>query len=127
VISLAEAINKGELEANPLQIGLTTYLDLEPPGVFINHSCDPNAGTRGKYDVYSLRDISAGEEVRFDYSTSMSEGRWTMVCSCRASSCRGIVSDFRVLPLSLQKHYLELGIVQPFIVDELKNANGATD
>lgn len=32
---------------NPLQIGLNMYLDVAKPFIFINHSCNPNAGVRG--------------------------------------------------------------------------------
>lgn len=118
IITLREAILKGELEGNALQIGPRTYLDLEPPGVFINHSCEPNTGLNGQTTVRALRHIRAGEEIYFDYSTTMSEQRWTMACLCGTPSCRGVIGDFHDLPEELQRHYLRLGIVQPFIVAE---------
>ena len=118
IITFAECHARGEAECNPLQIGPTIYIDLEPPGVFINHSCQPNAGTRNVVEVYALRDIELGEEIRLDYSTSMSERCWTLRCRCGAASCRGVVTDFHDLPRELQEHYLSLGIVQPFIVSE---------
>lgn len=120
VIDRATAIAKGEAECNPLQIGPTAYIDLEPPGVFINHSCHPNAGIRNDTEAYALCDIALGEEIRLDYSTTMSERRWTMICRCGAASCRGVVTDFHDLPQAVQERYLALGIVQPFIIAERK-------
>ncbi len=80
VIGSAAASAKGETEGNVLQVGPTTYIDLEPPGVFINHSCNPNSGIRNNIEVFALQSIQVGEELRFDYSTTMSERRWTMRC-----------------------------------------------
>ncbi len=118
LITLEEAVKNGEANANALQIGPTDYIDPEPPGVFLNHSCEPNAGMLGKTMVRALRPIRAGEEIFFDYSTTMSEKLWTMRCECGASVCRGIIGDFHDLPEELQQRYLALEIVQPFIVEE---------
>lgn len=47
IISLAEALQKpADKLSCPLQIGPTTYIDLEGPGVLANHSCSPNAGVK---------------------------------------------------------------------------------
>lgn len=119
LISRAEVNEKGDLEGNPVQIGPETYMDVKPPGVFINHSCDPNAGLYNLVEVRALRQIRAGEEVRIDYSTTMSEKRWTMVCRCGHDGCRGTIGDFHDLPAPLQERYLALGIVQPFIREEV--------
>src|ERR1019366_9894558 len=45
----------------------------------INHSCEPNAGfTTGEAVLYSLRDIAVGEQIGWDYSTSIAEGCLTL-------------------------------------------------
>ena len=124
-ISLAQAINKGEAEGNVLQIGPRTYIDLEAPGVFANHSCEPNAGIRHLVFGYALRPISRGEEILYDYSTTMSEQRWSMQCRCGTPSCRGVIGDFHDIPSELQDRYLSMRIVQPFIVAELQGASRA--
>lgn len=121
-ISLAQAIDKGEAEGNVLQIGSRTYIDLEAPGVFANHSCEPNAGIRNLVFGCALRPISRGEEILYDYSTTMSERRWSMRCRCGTPSCRGVIGDFHDIPSALQDRYLSMRIVQPFIVAELKLA-----
>lgn len=57
-----------------------------------NHSCAPNAGfITGEPVLYALRDIAAGEEICWDYSTSISEPGWSLECLCGAESCRGII------------------------------------
>ncbi len=118
LISLAQAIEKGEAEGNVLQIGAMSYIDLEAPSVFVNHCCQPNAGVRDLVCAYALRPIGEGEQIFYDYSTTMSEQRWTMKCRCGAASCRGLIYDFHDLPAELQQRYLAMGIVQPFIVAE---------
>jgi hypothetical protein len=116
VISLEEVLAKGEQQSNPIQIGAQTYLDIESPGVYINHSCDPNAGIRNDTILVALRDIARDEQICFDYSTSMSENLWTMECKCFRPQCRGLIQDFHYLPEELKARYLSLGIVQTFIV-----------
>ena len=101
--------------ANLLQTGWRTYILLEPPGVFANHSCNPNAGIRGNRRLVAIRSISAGEEIRFDYSTTMAENYWTMPCRCGDPVCRGVVEDFSKLSRTTQERYLHLGVVQGFI------------
>ncbi len=61
----------------------------------INHSCDPNAGfTTGEPVLHALRDIAAGEEIGWDYSTSLSEAGWDLECCCGAATCRQIVRSW---------------------------------
>jgi SET domain-containing protein len=58
----------------------------------VNHSCDPNAGfSDGEPVLYALRDIAAGEEICWDYSTSISEPGWFLECRCGSARCRRIV------------------------------------
>jgi len=118
LITLEEALAKGETQANPLQVGPVTYIDVHPPGVFINHSCDPNSGIRNNVELYALKDISRDQEIRFDYSTTMSERCWTMLCQCRTPLCRSIIRDFHELPDNIQERYIALGVVQEFIIIE---------
>ena len=101
--------------ANLLQTGPRTYIKLEAPGVFFNHSCRPNAGIMANRRLVALRDITAGQEIRFDYSTTMDEDFWTMPCRCGEEECRGVVTDFKYLPADLRRRYLDLGVVQRFI------------
>ena len=100
------------------------HVQLDPPGVFLNHSCVPNTGVTDDRWLVALHEIAPGEELRYDYSTTMHENRWTMACRCGATDCRGLVTDFRLLSPVRQQHYLRLGVVQPFIVRALATAQG---
>jgi SET domain-containing protein len=101
--------------ANLLQIGRERYLYPRPTAIYVNHSCRPNAGLRGTRTLVALRDIEPGEEIRFDYSTSMDEELWTMQCACGHSDCRGVIGDFKYLAPELQERYIAMGIVPRFV------------
>jgi hypothetical protein len=85
---------------------------------FVNHSCAPNTGVR--FTAYGivllvLREIAKGEEIAWDYSTTMHNNSWVMRCDCRASACRGLVREFDALPADRQAYYLAEGVVAPYI------------
>ena len=104
-----------------LQVGKRTFLG--PSGLLddlVNHSCEPNFGLvshgRRVYLV-SLGNISPGEEITFDYSTSMGNcDDSQMECLCGASSCRGVIQKFEALPLVLQKKYIRRGVALPHVI-----------
>jgi len=101
---------------NPLQIGPDTYVDIRPPAVIANHSCDPNAGITNDDTLIAVRDIPSGEEICYDYSTTMdAETEVTFRCDC-GQKCRHEVLGFEHLPPDTQKRYLKLGIVQRYLV-----------
>lgn len=116
VIDFEKAISKGsQYEGDPLQIGKDLYMNLEEPGRFVNHSCEPNAGVTNDVELIALQNINAGEEIFFDYSTTMDEDYWEMPCGCGTPSCRKVIKDFKHLSQSLKRKYLELNVVQKFI------------
>ncbi|MFY7967456.1 MAG: SET domain-containing protein-lysine N-methyltransferase, partial [Pirellulaceae bacterium] len=98
LIDFAAMLRKGVNQANPLQISANRYIDLEAPGVYANHSCDPNAGIRNDTDLVAIQPIRRGEEIRYDYSTTMWEDHWTLICHCGSNQFRGLVADFPTLP-----------------------------
>jgi uncharacterized protein len=108
-----------------LQVGPDEYLDTMPPGRYVNHSCDPNAGIVNDRVLIALRSIEAGEEIQFDYSTAMSRDHWTVECRCGRSTCRRVILDFHHLPPITQNRYLQLGVVQRFIVTEVRRRSPA--
>ena len=125
VLEAAEVLALGPDGVYALQIGPHEFLDLLPPGRYLNHSCDPNAGLQHGRVVIALRAIAPGEEIRFDYSTAMSEDHWTMECRCGEPLCRRVVLDFHHLPPITQNRYLQLGIVQRYIMDEVRRRSPA--
>ena len=121
LIDFAASLAKGERECDALQIGVDRYLDLEPPGVYVNHSCDPNVGIRADDQadglvLVALRRLAAGEEIRYVYSTSMDEDHWTLECRCGSPRCRGAIGDFKRLPRDLRLELIRREAVLPFIV-----------
>jgi hypothetical protein len=125
VLATPEVLSLGADRAYALQIGAAEFLDLTPPGRYLNHSCDPNAGILDDRVLIALRPIVPGEEIRFDYSTAMREDHWTMECRCGEYLCRRVVLDFHHLPPITQNRYLQLGIVQRFIVNEVRRRSPA--
>ncbi len=113
--------------ANLLQVGTESYILPVGVGLYVNHSCKPNAGLSGTDVLVAIQDIALGEEIRFDYSTNMDEDLWTMPCACGARGCRGLVRDFKYLPEPLRRRYLALGIVPDFIAERhgFNGSNGA--
>ena len=115
----AQLVVQGFAQADLFQVGHDLFI---PPygGLddFTNHSCDPTCGLRVHscgFDMIALRDIAAGEELTYDYSTHQEHPEEDMICLCGASSCRGVVRSFSTLPRALRQRYLDLGIVAPFI------------
>jgi hypothetical protein len=94
--------------------------------VFVNHSCAPNTGIRNDWDLVALRDIPQGEEIRYDYSTSLDEKSFTMRCRCGAPGCRQVVTDFAELPAAVQDYYLCRRLVMSFIVRRLRGLRAAS-
>jgi len=65
-----------------------SFVILQPPERFVNHSCDNNTVARHFADV-AIRDIKVGEEISSDYSMDGAAQRFA--CSCGALNCRGVV------------------------------------
>ena len=84
----------------------------------INHSCTPNAGLRFTRDgvvLVALRAIAPGEEIAWDYSTTLADRDWSMQCACGSPECRGVIRAFALLPAEVQDRYRAMGIVAPYL------------
>lgn len=81
-------------------VGLGKNIWLNPRSyvAYINHSCKPNAGIRGKIKVVALCDIKKDEEVTMDYSLSESDIFWGFKCSCGVKTCRKSVKSIQFIP-----------------------------
>jgi uncharacterized protein len=119
-LTLDQTILLNEKESHTLQIDFDKYILCEPPFLYSNHSCNPNCAINGDLELFALKQIKAGKELFWDYSTSMLERHWTMKCSCGEKNCREIITDFDLLPKRKQEKYLELNIVLPFIAHFIK-------
>jgi hypothetical protein len=122
VLNFEDTMQLKEKESHALQVDDDRYVLCEPPLVYSNHSCEPNCGINATYEMFTLSSVRKGQELLWDYSTSMLERHWTMRCACGARSCRGLIQDFDLLPPDLQKKYLRLNIVFPFIPELIRAA-----
>jgi hypothetical protein len=94
---------------------------------FVNHSCDPNAGVVvhcGGARLVAIKPISSGEEVTFDYSTTMYKAPVEMECHCMSTVCRGRIRDFLSLPERVQEKYVSLGVVPDYILAKPRQPQG---
>jgi hypothetical protein len=76
--------------------------------------------------LFALRDILPGEEITYDYSTTMDDdegkiierGRkvWTCKCNCGSKKCRGIIDQFKTLPSDVKKFYSENRFMPEFML-----------
>lgn len=100
--------SKEDALANPDWVGVAKdqWIDPDKPYKFINHSCNPNTGIKGKVTVAALRDINEGEELTIDYSTIEGDPRWEMKCLCGEANCRGIIRSIQFLPEHRFQEYL---------------------
>jgi SET domain-containing protein len=81
---------------------------------FVNHSCNPNAGISGQICLVAMRDITAGEEICFDYAMSESQtGEDEFDCSCGSIDCRKHIrwADWEIT--ALQQKYR--GYFMPYL------------
>jgi len=61
---------------------------------FVNHSCDGNCWYEGEEKLIAMRDISAGEEIAYDYALTECQADWILAdkCLCGKNKCRGMVT-----------------------------------
>ncbi|MGO9873272.1 MAG: SET domain-containing protein [Acidimicrobiia bacterium] len=84
-----------EIRMHALQIDDGLFLASAAPfddADFVNHSCDPNCGIVGSVLLVTMRDVSAGEELCFDYAMTDTDDYDEFACSCAAVLCRGNVT-----------------------------------
>lgn len=68
----------------------STVIDGHGAAMFLNHSCDPNCETteiNERIWIRAIRDISAGEELTYDYCLYDGDED-EAACNCGAANCR---------------------------------------
>ena len=107
---------------DPLQIGDDLFIDIDNNALFINHSCDPNSGIKGENQLYAIRNIEKGEEITFDYSTTVGKNiDWIMDCKCGSNNCRGKIGNIMSVPKERIEYYKKAGVLQDFIREQLQD------
>jgi hypothetical protein len=86
----------------------------------VNHSCGPNCGVRvnetGAHDFVAKRDISANEEITFDYAMrNYTIDHFPKKCTCGSNTCRGTITGWKDLPLEKKEEYE--GLVAPYLLE----------
>lgn len=86
----------------------------------VNHSCNPNCGIHvndtGGHDFVAIRNISAGEEIVFDYAMrNYGVDYFPEQCSCGSERCRGTIEGWINLPAEKKEEYE--GFVAPYLLE----------
>jgi len=116
-----------------LQVGINAWM-WSSGGLddLVNHSCNPNCGlyphpADGSLYLLALQPILPGEELSFDYSTSMVDEPWGMDCACGEAACRGHVGNFIDIPAARQHDYARRGVLPEHVrLAYLTRGAGAT-
>lgn len=115
-IDLKHFFEKYEMDdCTPLQVDEDGYIDLIEPYVCFNHSCSPNAGIRNNGILFALKDIKEGEEIMYDYSTTVDDVIWRMDCLCGESNCRKVIGDFQSIPHEQKDFYFKNNALTAYI------------
>ncbi len=102
----------------------------ESPWMYMNHSCDSNAGLINDRQLVAIKNIKKGDEVTIDYSTldieSLTGGKseLRMRCMCGSKNCRKVIRTFDKLGLEDQKRlrkYLNSYLKKKYIKESKKN------
>ena len=95
---------------NAIGIEEGVWIDPYPENAlhFLNHSCEPNVGIKGKVTVVALKNIAKDEQVTIDYSITEGDRFWTLGgrCQCGGKKCRGKIRSIQYLPKEIYQRYL---------------------
>jgi len=81
----------------------------------MNHSCEPNCGIRGAFEIVAMRDIRKGEELTFDYEMT-EDSDWRLTCLCGTPSCRGVIGTFSQMPKEVRQKLQ--GFISKWLVEK---------
>ena len=86
-------------------MGPRTKKEAENSLIYINHSCNPNAGMKGKKTTIAIKNIKNGEEIVIDYAMCYHGGLSVMRCNCGSKNCRKKITADDWKNPELQKKY----------------------
>jgi uncharacterized protein len=99
---------KGGERYDGVTLGRNLNLSIVPkdwPGIYGNHSCDPNLWMKDALTVVARRDIGPGEELTTDYAMYTISSKWSMRCNCGSSLCRKLITGNDWKRPDLQQRY----------------------
>ncbi|MEI6533107.1 MAG: SET domain-containing protein-lysine N-methyltransferase [Candidatus Roizmanbacteria bacterium] len=101
----------------------THFLLLDEDSRQFNHSCSPNVGLNDDLQLFALTDIKKGEEIAYDYSTTVGidYDEWFMdtECNCQSTNCRKIIGCISTLSEETIISYKTKGAIRKYISDQL--------
>ncbi len=102
------------------QIGKNEYILHAGMIAKVNHSCSPNCGISvnetGAHDYVTIKSISIGEEITFDYAMrNYSIDYFPDKCICGSIECRGKITGWR--ELSNEKKKVYEGFAAPYLLE----------
>ena len=59
--------------------------------------------------------IAPGEEISWDYSTTLRESNWHMLCQCKTPGCRRVIGNFDSLDAERQEWFRTRNLVAPYL------------
>lgn len=125
MFALPEKLQNSEIQiAEGLHLVALADEEYEPVMLFINHSCEPNAGFTGNVVLAAMRDVAAGEELTTDYA--FFDGTvWPepMACACGTPSCRGTITGYDWRRPELQARYA--GWFSRYLEDRIRGEAGS--
>ncbi|OJD25553.1 hypothetical protein ACJ73_03078 [Blastomyces percursus] len=120
-----------EKDYSTVQISAAHHIRLNSDLLYCNHSCDPNVRfvtstlalpnvgleeqVSGAIEVWSTRDILAGEELRFFYPSTEWEMAQPFRCSCGADKCLGLVHGAKKVSTEVLRRYWLSGHVESLL------------
>ena len=84
----------------------------------IDYISNSRAGLRFTDDgviLVAIRDIAFGEEISWDYSTTLAQSNWHMICQCRSANCRRVIGNFDTLAPHVQEFFRARNLVAPYL------------
>ena len=85
-----------------IDLGEGYSLEPDPPGAFLNHSCDPNCelidgdDDDDRIELRAKRDVAVGQELTIDYAWDAEAEPY--LCACGSQDCRKYIVDAMELP-----------------------------
>jgi len=105
------------------------FIKPKSPWMYMNHSCNSNAGIINDRKLIANKDIKKGEEITIDYSTldieSLTQGKkqLMMECKCGSKNCRKVISTFDKLNKKKQNKLKRF--LNPYLKGKYKDKFGA--
>lgn len=88
-----------------IQIDKACWRDSKGIARYLNHSCDPNCGIKGRFKVVAMRDIEQGEEITWDYEMTEKSNWWKLKCKCGSPLCRKVIGNYTNMPKRIREKY----------------------